>query len=77
MQCVKMKQEIISHQWKSKRVEVNLLKSAHQQEQNLEMLEASGKAILRSKWEGLQNLTEIGITEGYENFPNSTNMDTP
>ena len=41
------------------------------------MLEAIGKAILRSKWEGLQNLTEIGITEGYENFPNSTNMDTP
>ena len=33
--------------------------------------------ILRNKREGLRNLTEIGITEGYGNFSNSRNMNRP
>ena len=33
--------------------------------------------IFRSRWEDLPNLTEIEVTKGYGNFPNSTNIDKP
>ena len=63
MQCCTMKYEMIR-----KRVEVSSLVVGEEFEND---------PILRSKWEDLWNLAEIGVTKEYGNFPNSTKMNKP
>ena len=72
-----MKDEIIRKPMVLEKIEVSSLKFAYCWKKNLEMIPYLFNKFQRSKLEGLWNMTEIKITEGYGNFLDSTNMDMP